>query len=189
MDQLLIVLAFVAQNTKSFFNLGLTGIAVGVNIRVNSVLFDCPGMGYKPYGYMFLFAPCVILLFVNMIVVSFHPRRLLHAVTRQNKEMSKFGIFRNVVNPSISSVLAGPFAWLIVSLAQADYLVCATVGPGPEKRVNLTITEAKDLMIRIEESKAQSQIAAWALLITAALWTCIVIALQDHKEGNYIIII
>ncbi|KAJ7381654.1 hypothetical protein OS493_039854, partial [Desmophyllum pertusum] len=56
-------LEFVAKNIKSFFNLGLAGTAVGVNLRINSQFFDCPRMGYKPYGYMFLFAPCVILLF------------------------------------------------------------------------------------------------------------------------------
>ena len=179
-------LKFVAKNIKSFLGLGLAGIAVGVNLKINSQFFDCPGKNYQPYGYMFLFAPCVFLLFVGMIIVRVHPKRLMNAIAQQKPGTSKFGTFRNVINPALSRPLAAPFAWLIVSLAQADYFVCATVGPGPEKRRNLTITEANDLTEKIEEYKGYSQIAAWGVLMVAALWAFKVIALQDDKEGSLI---
>ncbi|KAJ7378018.1 cation channel [Desmophyllum pertusum] len=133
-DQLLKGFKFVAQNIKSLLSLGLAGIAVGLNLRINSEFFDCPGKNYKPYGYMFLFAPCVILLLVGMIIVRLDPKRLTNAVAQQKPGTSKLGTFRNVINPALSRPLAAPFAWLIVSMAQADYFVCATVGPGPPRK-------------------------------------------------------
>ena len=182
------VVKFLRNNVKTLSNLGLSGGIVAVNSRINSDLFDCPEKNYQLYGYMFLIVPCVILYKINLLIVAdkLNPHGFYKTIKEKAKKETKFTIFRNVVLPTISRGFVAPLVWLILSFAQADYYICATVGPGPEKRGNLTAIEAEDLEERISTSKSRSQIVAWILLGVVVLWTFKVKALQKPNEGKLI---
>ena len=182
-DEILKVLEFLGNNIKTLSNLGLSGSVVAINSRINSELFQCPENNYQLYGYMFLIVPCIILYKINLLIVAdkLDPHGFYRSIREKAKKETKFAIFRNVVLPVLSRGLVAPLVWLIVSFAQADYYTCATVGPGPEKRGNLTAIEAEDLEERISTSKSRSQIVAWILLLVVVLWTFTVKALQKPK--------
>ena len=178
------VVNFLRNNVKTLSNLGLSGGIVAVNSRINSDLFDCPEKNYQLYGYMFLIVPCVILYIINLLIVAdkLNPHGFYKTIKEKAKKETKFTIFRNVVLPTISRGFVAPLVWLILSFAQGDYYICATVGPGPEKRGNLTAIE--DLEERISTSKSRLQIVAWILLGVMVLWTFKVKALQKPNEGK-----
>ena len=178
------VVNFLRNNVKTLSNLGLSGGIVVINSRINSDLFDCPEKNYQLYGYMFLIVPCVILYIINLLIVAdkLNPHGFYKTIKEKAKKETKFTIFRNVVLPTISRGFVAPLVWLIASFAQGDYYICATVGPGPEKRGNLTAIE--DLEERISTSKSRLQIVAWILLGVMVLWTFKVKALQKPNEGK-----
>lgn len=167
----------LTNNPATLANLVLTGITVGLNVLLESELFDCPQERSEAYGYMFLIAPCIILLFANMlvIVVDWNPCKLLVEALSGNDIIAT--CFKATI-PSITRVFVAPIVWLIVSFANTDYYVCAKVGPRPEK-LNLTPNETKALEDRIAETKTESQIIAWALFIVMVFATFVVIALEN----------
>ena len=177
---------FLRKNVKTLLNLGLSGSVVAINAKIKSDLFDCPVENHQLYGYVYLIAPCVILYFVNLLVVAnkLNPHGFLQTIKEKLQKETKFTVFRDVILPSVSRAFAAPLAWLIVSFAQGDYYICATVGPGPEKRYNLNEDEKQDLAVRIAASKSTSQIVAWFLLGVAVLWTFKVKALKTKDEGE-----
>ena len=61
---------FLRKNVKTLLNLGLSGSVVAINAKVKSEFFDCPMENHQQYGYLYLIAPCVILYFVNLLVVA-----------------------------------------------------------------------------------------------------------------------
>ena len=177
---------FLRKNVKTLSNLGLSGSVVAINAKIKSDLFDCPVENHQLYGYVYLIAPCIILHFVNLLVVAnkLNPHGFLQTIKEKLQKETKFTVFRDVILPSVSRALAAPLAWLIISFAQGDYYICATVGPGPEKRYNLNEDEKQELTLRIAESKSTSQIVAWFLLGVAVLWIFKVKALKTEDEGE-----
>ena len=176
----------LGKNVKTLLNLGLSGSVVAINAKIKSDLFDCPVENHQLYGYVYLIAPCIILYFVNLLVVAnkLNPHGFLQTIKEKLQKETKFTVFRDVILPSVSRALAAPLAWLIISFAQGDYYICATIGPGPEKRYNLNEDEKQELTLRIAESKSTSQIVAWFLLGVAVLWTFKVKALKTKDEGE-----
>ena len=170
---------FLSKNQNTLTNLVLSGITVGLNVLLNSELFDCPVEKHEIYGYLFLFAPFIVLLAANMllIVVDWNPIKLF-SKPPQNAE-----IF-TVTLPSVTRVFVAPIVWLIVSLAETDYYVCANVGPGPDKLENLSTNETEALKARIAETKTESQIIAWGLFLAMVSLTFLIICLENVCAGK-----
>ena len=181
---------FLSKNQNTLTNLVLSGITVGLNVLLNSEVFDCPVKKYETYGCLFLFAPFIILIFANMlvIVVDWNPLKLF-SEPPQNAEHGERRCFTETL-PSVTRVFVAPIVWLIVSMAETDYYVCAKVGPGPDKFENLSTNETEALKARIAETKTESQIIAWALFLTMVFVTFAVIALKNlfgdkSKSSDY----
>lgn len=155
------------NNPARLASIVLTGMTMGSNALLDLEIFDCPKEKNDTYGYLFLIAPCIILFFANMLVIS----------ETVNEESTI---------PSVRRVLlwfVAPVVWLIVSFYSTDYYVCAKVGPGPEK-LNLTTKETKALEDRIAETKTESQIIAWALFIGMMFVTFVVIACSPRSKST-----
>lgn len=137
---------FLRKNGKSLLNLGLSGSVVAINAKIKSEFFDCPVENHQLYGYLYLIAPCIILYMINLLVVAnkLNPHGFLQTIKEKLQKETKCAVFSNTILPSVSRAFAAPLAWLTVSFAQADYYICATVGPGPEKRQDLNEDEGKN---------------------------------------------
>lgn len=175
---------FLSKNQNTLTNLVLSGITVGLNVLLNSELFDCPVKKHETYGYLFLFAPFIVLLAANMllIVVDWNPLNLF-SKPPQNAEHGVRRCF-TVTLPSVTRVFVAPIVWLIVSLAETDYYVCANVGPGPDKLENLSTNETEALKARIAETKTESQIIAWGLFLAMVSSTFLIICLENVCAGK-----
>ena len=147
MDELLkTITGFLANNRINLTNLVLSGITAGLNVLLEEELFDCPKEDFRTYGYMFLFAPFIIFLLVNMMAI----------VTVW--DLTKI----TPVIPTIPRVFVAPILWLIVSFAESSYYVCAKVGRKP---TNESEKEAEDFENMMAKSKTESQYIAWGLFI------------------------
>ncbi|KAL9964044.1 hypothetical protein ACROYT_G027618 [Oculina patagonica] len=177
---------FLANNKTTLTNLVLTGITVGLNVLLADELFDCPVEKSTTYGYLFLFAPFIILIFANMlvIVVDWDPRKLCSEVLDGENAKAKAGTCCKVTIPSITRVFVAPIVWLIVSFAETDYYVCGKVGAGPDKMKNLTADEIEALEDLIAKTKTESQIIAWALFVGMVCVTFLVICLENLFGGK-----
>ncbi len=189
---------FLADNKSTLTNLVLSGITVGLNVLLNSELFDCPVEKSNTYGYLFLFAPFIILVFANMLVIvdDWNPLNLCFEVKGKNKKSQnqnqkvngkirvKEGICCKTTIPSMTRVFVAPVVWLIVSFAETDYYVCGKVGAGPNKMKNLTAYEIDALNDLIAKTKTESQIIAWALFIGMVCLTFLVICFENLFGGE-----
>ena len=99
---------------------------------------------------------------VNLLVVGnkLNPHGFLKTIKEKLQKETKCAVFSNVILPRVSRAFAAPLAWLTASFAQADYYICATVGPDPEKRQDLNEDEGQELAKIIARSKGESQTAA-----------------------------
>ena len=79
-------------------------------------------------------------------------------------------------------VFVAPIVWLIVSFAQADYYVCAKVGPNPDNKTGLVSMAEKDMLEQMmETTKTESQFIAWGLSVGMVLVIFLVICLCGGK--------
>ena len=173
---------FLDNNKITLTNLALAGITVGLDILLEDELFDCPKEGFSTYGYMFLIAPCFILLLANMmaIVTVWDPREICSELA-EKKNKKKEHCFKETL-PSLARVFVAPVVWLIVSFAESSYYVCAKLGPTP---TNQTEKEAEDFKDMISKTKRESQLIAWGVFIGMVAVICVVICLENACGGKF----
>lgn len=168
---------FMKGNKITLTNLVVTLVTVALNVLLDDDIFDCPQKDFKAYGYMFLIFPCVILLFANMMVIvtDWNPLNLLTVPPKD-------------IVASVLRVFVAPIVWLIVSFAEADYYVCAKVGPNPDNKTGLFSMAEKDMLEQMmETTKTESQFIAWGLSVGMVLAIFLVICLcgdRDRRNGS-----
>ena len=171
----------MSNNPATLPNLVLAAVTTGFNILLDDEVFDCPKEGFKTYGYTFLLSPCVILLFVNMMVIveTWNPFKICSEL--KESASKKEHLFK-VTLLSVARVFVAPIMWLIVSFADSSYYVCAKVGPN--NSANLNTSEAKALEDMIASTKKESQVIAWGLFIGMVSLIFLLIALENWFSGK-----
>lgn len=172
----------IQNNTITLRNVVVAGSTYGLERLLNAGVFHCPDNGYRRYGFAFLFGPVLILFCINLLVIG----EVWKLSSRRHvKRYRRRGDFTAGVLPSILKACVGPAVWLIVAFLEEDYYLCATIGPSPQKEMKQHENVVLDRKRMVDESKSQSHLWAWVILITlVAIGTVMIIWKRCYLKDN-----
>ena len=140
-----LVISFLVYTIKEFFK---------------ENLFICPIQNHRAYGNLFIFGPAVVLFCISLLVSEsfWHLTTGVCCCRRIIWSKSRKSIYLAILPPII---------WLILVFADTHYYVCAKVGPVKTAKSAANSTAAMEaLELKISNARTESQIIAWALLIS-----------------------
>ncbi|CAH3019431.1 unnamed protein product, partial [Porites evermanni] len=159
----------IQSNSITLRNLIVAVSTYGLERLLNAKAFNCPEENYKQYGYVFLFAPVVILFCLNLLVIGeiwkLSSRMCIKRYRRRGDRVAR-------VLPSLLKACVGPAVWLIVAFLEEDYYLCAKLGSLPS-RGNRTSEQ------KVVEYKSQSHVLAWGVLVAIVILGTAMIVLKN----------
>ena len=180
----------LSDNSITLTNLLYSAVVVGLELLLNSEVFDCPLENHVLYGTVFLAAPFFIVFITNVLLIADVWRVTDRTCVGRYRRCGEFGFW---VLPDIVKAFVGPCVWLIASFADTDYYVCAEVGQDIEKRNLTNATEIKELEAKFADAKSTSHMLAWLFFSIMVTVTAIVLitkkcCLKENVllEGNYL---
>ena len=180
----------IFQNSKkSFLNISLVVFTICLEEIVEKIVFTCPCEGHLTYGMIFLWCPAILLFCCGILINKdtwYYLRGQLPPTHGGCKSAAQFS--RKTLEKALE-VLArsfvAPAVWLILSLLQKKYLVCALFGPslhahsntgdhaaGEERNLNITdsCSPGKPRIHADEvDYTADSQVLGWCLMVMILL--------------------
>lgn len=136
-------------------------------------IFKCPATNYGVYGNLFMFGPAVCLFNLTLLLHN----TFWDVITGcRHAHFNRRWVCKNVARVTFQAILPAG-VWIVMSLIQTHYYVCAKLGP---KEVALKKAYDADSTEEIEnkyaKAEAESQILAWflfdSLIIIASLVVC-----------------
>ena len=175
----------IFQNSKkSLLNISLVVLTICLEEIVEEIIFTCPCEGHLTYGMIFLWCPAILLFCCGILI-----NKDTWYYLRTHDGCKSAAIFNRKTLEKALEVLArsfvAPAVWLILSLLQKKYLVCALFGPslhahgntgdhaaGEERSLNIT-DSCSPGKPRIHADEVyyttDSQILGWCLMIMTLL--------------------
>lgn len=157
-------------------NVVMVLIVFGMQAIVSSEgLFKCPLVNYSPYGWMFIFAPAVVLFLVSMFLndgfwkvsqgcchyASF-PR-----VGRRRRVcpcfFPRWGCSRKLLEVLFYSSVASCL-WIFWAFLQGEYYSCSMLGNKAASLLNKTKQQQKQVLTDFSKANDTSQVIAFSLL-------------------------
>ena len=174
--------SLIQNNSIALRNLVVAGATFGLERLLNAEVFSCPVSGHEQYGFAYLFAPVFILFCANVIVIgevwALSSRMYVKRYRRRGDCVAR-------VLPSLFKACVGPAVWLVVSLQNGDYYVCATVGPFPAPSNLTSAQEIQDTKSKVEKSKSESLVLSWVfLVITVFIGTAMIVWKHCFLKDN-----
>ena len=180
----------IFQNSKkSLLNISLVVFTICLEEIVEKIVFTCPCEGHLTYGMIFLWCPAILLFCCGILINKdtwYYFRGQLPPTHGGCKSAAQFN--RKMLEKALE-VLArsfvAPAVWLILSLLQKKYLVCALFGPslhahgntgdhaaGEERSLNIT-DSCSPGKPRIHADEVyyttDSQVLGWCLMVMTLL--------------------
>lgn len=135
-------------------------------------IFICPVQYYRVYGNLFLFGPAVVLFCISVLVSESFWHLTTGAVCCRRVIWWKH---RKI----IYLAALPPLIWLILVFGDANYYICAKIGPLKTAQASANTTATKEaLYLKISNARAESQIIAWGLLISLVIIATIVLTID-----------
>jgi len=151
--------------------------------------YECPEENYYFYGNLFIYGPAVFFLcFAFVFSRSFWEFVTSCCRLHCNKRL--------LVSPrsaiDIYLAISSPFLWVACALTEKDYYVCAFYGPiSFEDLPHRWTSQPSAGWVR--NAKSRSQVLAWAIILSWALTSTVVVSLhrclnrnEEEKSKGYI---
>ena len=164
---------FIVKKQIALKNIIIGLVSYGLEELTSAEVFDCPLKGHKLYGFCFLFFPAFVLFCANILLIG-----EVWKLTRRCfvPRYQRHGACISGVIPATVKSMAGPAVWLVACFKTGTYYVCATVGPGVNKRNLTDAAEIKALEDQIDVQEGFSHVCAWIVFgIITFLGTFVVI--------------
>lgn len=168
-------MGLLSDNSITLKNLLFSGVVVGLELLLNSQVFDCPINNHFAYGTVFLVAPLFIVFFTNLVILGEVWKLSDRCCVRRYCRWGECGAR---CCPGVIKALFGPTVWLIASFVDTEYYVCLRVGQPIEKRNLTNETVIKALKQEFADAKSESHIWAWSLFGVLVFVTAIEIILK-----------
>lgn len=153
----------------------VTGIVLGLKEFLNKLVFKCPERHYKLYSMMFIFVPAVS-LFCLALMISRSFWKMVAGCSRLPR--SRWRVVWQRSRRFVYLCSLPPVAWLLFTLFDTKYYVCARLGPLQVRLNETALPEQPALLTEYESANTESQIIAFSLLSVTVLVSTIVISLD-----------
>jgi len=178
-------MGLLSDNSITLRNLLFSAVVVGLELLLNSQLFDCPLKNHVFYGTTFLVAPFFIVFITNVLLVGEVWKVTNRCCVEQYRRCGECCFW---VCPNVFKALIGPCVWLIASFADTEYYVCAAVGQDVDKRNLTNATEIEYLEAEFAQAKSTSHILAWFFFSLMVTGTAIVMCTKKCcLKGNVLL--
>lgn len=166
-----------ALNRKALIPLVTVLLVFGLEqILVTKTFYQCPEVGYRLYGGLFLFGPGAC-FFVLALVLNNSFWDSVTGCYRGNFDRKH--VYRKTLKALVKSCLIG-LVWLVLAFANAQFYVCFRLGPMPSQDVlkNMEKDQREKMQKNFNEIKSRSTIIAWLLFLSVVLLSLLFIVVR-----------
>ena len=135
----------------------------GVKEFLNDIIFSCPDENFQIYGSLFIFGPSVFLFCLSLLAST----SFWQVVTGccllkwREKKLLMLKSKNSVFVAFMPSVI-----WLMYTFVEADYYICAKLGPLNAALAKANTSAEKDAINKeYSQAKSTSQLIAWSILL------------------------
>ncbi|KAK3736036.1 hypothetical protein QZH41_002749 [Actinostola sp. cb2023] len=138
-------------------------------------LFKCPAVNYGPYGWMFIFAPGLLLFLVSLFLNGGFwkvAQGCCHYGSFPNVGLKRracpcffprWGCSKKLLEVLFYSSVASCL-WIVWGFLQGEYYTCAMLGNKAARLFNTTTEQKKVILIDFSKANDTSQVIAFSLL-------------------------